>query len=126
MLQAVQEEALEALHSNFQQQQQQQSSQQGGSSNPHASTARDTDSYSSSQSSSMHALLEKLYKHKLCALLQQHDTTLLRCTACSQLFASSSHPKLQCLAATNRYGSHRGPGRAAQVCFAAVCTMHVV
>ncbi|WIA20185.1 hypothetical protein OEZ85_006033 [Tetradesmus obliquus] len=50
----------------------------------------------SHSSSSSNELLQKLYKHKLEALLKQHNTTLLRCKACQQLFSAASHHKLQC------------------------------
>lgn len=54
-------------------------------------------------SSSRSALVQKLYKHKLQVLLQQHNTTLLRCKCCGQLFASSRHTKLECPAALAPY-----------------------
>lgn len=61
----------------------------------------------SHSSSSSNELLQKLYKHKLEALLKEHDTTLLRCKACQQLFSAASHHKLQCpalaAAATERW-----------------------
>jgi hypothetical protein len=47
-------------------------------------------------SRSSNELLQKLYKHKLEALLKEHNTTLLRCRACQQLFSAASHRKLQC------------------------------
>ncbi|WIA40468.1 hypothetical protein OEZ86_013824 [Tetradesmus obliquus] len=46
--------------------------------------------------SSSNELLQKLYKHKLEALLKEHNTTLLRCKACQQLFSAASYHKLQC------------------------------
>jgi CelD/BcsL family acetyltransferase involved in cellulose biosynthesis len=69
-------------------------------------------SSSSSSSSSSNELLQKLYKHKLEALLKEHNTTLLRCKACQQLFSAASHHKLQCPAlaevATERWVHERG------------------
>ena len=120
---AVQEETLEGLHAaNCQQQQQQQEHrpqhhhdsssarpscsspeqrQQGAAASNGAinSSTTHSNTSSSTSSSSTCMLVEKLYKHRLRALLQQANTTLLRCSACGQLFASASHAKLQCPAA---------------------------
>lgn len=107
-VQAVQEEALEALHQQQQQQHLQQtltvtstlSAQPKGCSSCSGSAA----------ASSGCTLVEKLYKHKLRALLQQQDSTVLRCKACAQLFASASHHKLQCPAGqlpTSRYDEEK-------------------
>jgi hypothetical protein len=41
-------------------------------------------------------LLQKLYKHKLEALLKQQGTTLVRCSSCGQLYPVHSHSRLQC------------------------------
>lgn len=69
---------LEALHHRYQPQ-------------PLSSSSHDS-------SSAACALVEKLYKHKLKALLRQQNSTLLRCSACGQVYASASHHKLLCRA----------------------------
>ena len=118
LLQAVQEDTLEALyHANCQQQQPPQQAQQGSSTAAACSTSPQSHMHdagghsssgrrrsksattSSSGSSSACVLVEKLYKHKLRSLLQQGHTTLLCCSVCGELFASASHSKLQCAAA---------------------------
>jgi rubrerythrin len=106
-LQLVQEEVLEALFQTCAQQQHAQhssaqtTSTDAGNKQRCSSSLCDNATTTSSSSSMAGLLVEKLYKHKLRALLQQQSTTLLRCRACGQLFASASHHTLQCPVTTN-------------------------
>jgi hypothetical protein len=99
MLQATIEEALEALLQHCEGVQLPRLPTPRSAANRHhgqADTTAGSNNSSSSSSSSGNALLQKIYKHKLEALLKQHNTTLLRCKACQQLFSAASHHKLQC------------------------------
>jgi hypothetical protein len=95
MLQATSEEALEALLQHCEGVQLPRLPTPRSAANQKQGQA-ETTAGSNGSSSGSNALLQKLYKHKLEALLKEHNTTLLRCKACQQLFSAASHHKLQC------------------------------
>jgi hypothetical protein len=111
MLQATSEEPLEALLQHCQGVQLPCLPTPRSAANQQQGQAETT---TGANSSGSNALLQELYKHKLEALLKEHNTTLLRCKACQQLFSAASHHKLQCPAiagsATERWvrGGDRG------------------
>jgi hypothetical protein len=110
MLQATSEEVLEQLWGKYQHGQllpcRKQAallpgSQHNTGSGSHSSSS-DLQQFDASSScyaddlKGIHFLLQKLYKLKLETLLKHHNTTIMRCRACQQMFSAASHHKLQC------------------------------
>lgn len=89
-VQAINESCLEALLQ--QAQRRQHLSARHSSSISNTATAANN----SALYSTVEVLVQKMYKYKLEALLKEHQTTLMRCVVCQQLFSVSSHKKLQC------------------------------